>query len=88
MQDKYPRVSKVQLELWLESPVTKAVSLAYHEIINRIDAEVSAGYCIDSSNNDLSMNQIHSALGTKQGLENAGKFEEALRMCSLIEEDK
>lgn len=88
MTDKYPRVSKVQLELWLESPVTKAVLLGYEEIVKKVDERMRGEYFMDPANNDLSMNEYHRALGVKQGIGNASKFTEVLSMCSLIEVDK
>lgn len=49
---------------------------------------VSDGSLIDSTNNDRSMNSIHSALGMATGYENASKFEGVFSMCELVEKDK
>jgi len=53
-----------------------------------VQAKLSAGEYIDSSNNDLSMNQIHSANGWSKALEAMSNFESILSKAEMIEVSK
>ena len=88
MTDKYPRVTQIQVELWLVDPVTQAVLLGFSELTKKIDEKMNVGGFIDPANNDLSMNEYHQALGVKQGLRSAGDFVDVLKMCEFIGEPK
>ena len=84
MQD-HNRVSQLQLDQWLLNPVT----LVYLECLEfekmGVDSLLSSNSLIDSSNNDLSMNTIHSAMGSKLGLNTAMQLEELFVKHDCIE---
>jgi len=88
VEDRFKRVTKAQLELWLADPVTKAYHVCLSELARKTRSAVSDGSLIDSSNNDRSMNSVHSALGMATGYENASKFVGVFSMCELVEKEK
>ncbi len=88
MEDKHKRVTKAQVELWLSNPVTQVYLKCLKWAVEDIDDTLKSGAFIDSSNNDSSMNNIHSALGTKDGLIKAQAFEEMLNAREMIEKPK
>ncbi len=49
-----------------------------------ISEQMGNGSYIDSSNSDLTFGQIHSALGHRQGLLNAGEFKEMLERFNML----
>lgn len=67
-EDKYPRITQAQFELWLNSPVTKTYFQCLAWSAELLAEALGNGLGISSSNNDLSMNLIHSSLGEKRGL--------------------
>jgi hypothetical protein len=46
------------------------------------------GSLVDSSNNDRSMNAIHSSMGMVTGYENARLFTEVFKLCAMVEKAK
>ncbi len=52
MQDKFKRVTKAQLELWLADPVTKAYLICLSELARKSKEAILDGSLVDSSNND------------------------------------
>jgi hypothetical protein len=85
-EDKYPRVTRNQLEIWLANPVTLNYLKCLEFEIEKLEVALSNEMLIDSANNDLSMNNIHSALGSKCGLRTAKHFEVLLNSYSMVEE--
>lgn len=69
----------------MDSPATKSYLLALGFEIKKIRESIGGGGFIDSANNDLSMNSIHSALGSAAGLESASKMSELLNKYGLVE---
>ena len=88
MQDKYKRLTKVQVELWLADPVTKHYLMGLDFLLEEFKDLLSDRSLISSDNNDLSMNKIHSALGTVYGLEQAAQPEGILNGSGLIEDEE
>ena len=76
------------MELWLENPVTKAYKTCLETGAARISLHLGEGGFIDPSNNDLSMNKIHSAIGQKLTLEGMSKFFDILSRADMIEVPK
>ena len=70
--DRYPRISQAQLEIWLDSPVTKVYLQSLQWSADQIREVLGKGGFINSSNSDLTFSGIHSALGEIKGLEEAG----------------
>lgn len=68
MEDKYKRVTQAQFDLWIDNPVTKTYLQCLEWSAEQIAESLGKGSNVDSSNNDLSMNIIHSRLGEKVGL--------------------
>ena len=69
----------------MESPVT----LVYLECLEferqAVSLMLSDNSLIDSSNNDLSMNKVHSAMGSKLGLQTASALEELIVKHDCLE---
>jgi len=76
------------VDLWLTDPVTQAFKTCLLTNRETVQAKLSAGEYIDSSNNDLSMNQIHSANGWSKALEAMSNFESILSKAEMIEVSK
>ena len=87
-KDKYPRVTQAQVELWLADPVTQAYKTCLRTNSETVKAKLGAGEYIDSFNNDLSMNKIHSASGWSEALDAMGNFESILSKAEMIEVPK
>lgn len=87
-KDKYPRVSQVQLEIWLDNPVTKNYLHCLTFASEAIGANLALSSFVDSSNNDLSMNKIHSAIGERAGLAGAMSPAYLLEKYGMVELEK
>lgn len=88
MKDKYPRVTQIQVDLWLVDPVTKAYLACLQSSHKGFHDKIGSGVFIDSLNNDLSMNKTHKALGSKETLEFMSDFEAVLVAGEMIEVPK
>lgn len=53
MEDKYKRLTTVQVELWLNDPATKAYLVCIGLEMERVEGELENGSWIDPTNNDL-----------------------------------
>lgn len=73
MEDKYPRISQAQFDIWIDNPVTKTYLQCLEWSGEQVEEVLGKGGYIDPSNNDLSMNRVYNALGQKTGLTNASK---------------
>ena len=73
------------MDLWLADPVTQAFKTCLQTSRDSVKANLGDGSYIDSSNNDLSMNQIHSARGWAESLEAMSNFESILNKAEMIE---
>lgn len=76
------------MDLWLADPVTQAFKTCLQTSCETVKTKLSEGEYIDSSNNDLSMNQIHSASGWSEALEAMSNFESILSKAEMIEVSK
>ena len=88
MEDKYPRVTQVQVDLWLVDPVTKAYLTCLQTSRTSIQSKISSGEYLDLSNNDRSMNRTCNALGHCQALDSMSKFDDILTSADMIEVPK
>ena len=85
MQDKHQQVTQVQVDLWLDNPVTQALYECLGLMAEDIKMEMSNGSCVDSSNADMTSSQIHLRLGHIQSLDNASRFHDVLTRYESIE---
>jgi hypothetical protein len=85
MQDKYPRVTQTQVDLWLVDPVTQAYRTCLNTAIENINIKLSVGSYVNPSNNDESMNMLHELLGWKQAAENFLCYESILKQANMVE---
>jgi hypothetical protein len=76
------------VELWLADPVTQAYKTCLETGAAKIGRQLGEGDFIDTSNNDLSMNKIHSAIGQKLMLEAMSDFFDILSQADMIEVSK
>ena len=88
MEDKYPRVSQAQLEIWLHDPVTKAVKLAFTEFEADLREKVGSGSFRNPQSNDLTCNNISHALGMADAMGNCANFAEMLKHLELLEKEQ
>ena len=88
MKEKFPRVTQAQLDLWLIDPVTKAYLTCLSETSRGLGEQLSACQFIDSTNNDTSMNKMHSLFGQRAGIEYVSNAVPLLKACEMIEHPK
>ena len=62
----------ILFDIWLDNPVTKTYLQCLEWSGEQIAEILGNGGFVDSTNNDRTSNQIHSALGEKEGLIKAG----------------
>lgn len=72
------------MDLWLVDPVTQAYKTCLETGAAKIGRQLGEGEFNDSSNNDLSMNQINCAIGQKLTLEGMAKFSDILHRANMI----
>jgi hypothetical protein len=84
-KDKYPRVTQVQVDLWLVDPVTQAYLTCLKTTEELIDKKLTSGQCFDFENNDFSMNQVSEAMGAKQMLSSMANFNDVLNVAEMVE---
>ena len=73
------------MDLWLAHPVTKAYLICLKTNIEAVNAKIAGGSYIDYQNNDLSMNQISSAIGWKNAVDAMRNLENILKNAEMIE---
>ena len=83
--DKYKRITQAQFDLWIDNPVTKAYLKCLKWSGEQAAEIVGNGSIVDISNNDKSMNSIHSLLGQKIGLTTAGDPIEIFNTHQMLE---
>ena len=59
------------MEIWLDNPVTNTYLQCLEWSGEQIGEVLSRGGFVDSTNNDHTSNQIHSAMGRRHGLSEA-----------------
>ena len=67
MTDKHKRITQTQYDIWIDDPTTKTYLQCLKWSAEQIAESLGNGAGIDTSNNDLSMNQISTAMGKKSG---------------------
>jgi len=87
MQDKYPRLTQTQVDLWLDNPVTKTFSDCLGFLRDDFKDSLAAGSFIDSSNADLTLSNVHLNLGHIQALGNAQQFITLFNKFGVIEKE-
>ena len=81
---EYPQITPAQLEIWMDSPVTKTYLQCLEWSADQIKEILGNGGMIDSSNSDLTHARLHSALGEKTGLLRATDPDIVMRTHKMI----
>jgi len=76
------------VDLWLTDPVTQAYKICLETSSKRLQDSLVSGEQIDPSNNDLSMNQIHTSIGWKGAVDAMSLFDSVLKQAEMIEVPK
>ena len=84
MTDKYPRVTRTQVDLWLIDPVTQAYKNCLDTAVKNANGKLSDGSLIDPTNNDLSMNRIQETIGWRSAIEGLSGFGNTLSLADMI----
>jgi len=71
MEDQYPRLTEMQVEQWLNDPVTQYLLECFDWQIKDLEAEVNSGAC-RSSDNNLTCMYLDLREGQKNGMRVAG----------------
>lgn len=85
MEDRFPRVSQPQIDLWLADPVTQAVMTAITEYEADVREKVGKGQYRIPSNNDLTCNNESHALGMADAYKNMRNAPKMLQFLELVE---
>lgn len=85
MTDKHKRITQAQMEIWLENSTTKTYLQCLKWSGEQVEEILGNGSHIDPTNNDLSMNRIHSVLGQKIGLVNASDPTSIFNIHEMLE---
>ncbi len=85
MEDKYKRLTRSQVELWLDNPVTKYHLLNLADQIKDIEDKINSGSLRDPSNNDKTCNALSYWEGRKISYETAKDPESLLEHYAMIE---
>lgn len=83
--DKHKRISQDQLDIWLDSPVTKAYFQCIEWSIEQIRESIGLGGWRDPDNNDHTANHLSQALGKADGMEDAINVLSHLQKHQMIE---
>ncbi len=67
-QDQYKRIGQDQFDIWMDNPVTVAYLKCLEWSSSQISEVMGKGGYVDSTNNDITSNKIHSAIGKQSGL--------------------
>lgn len=78
-------MTQAQLEIWLDSPITKTYLKCLIWSGEQISEVLGKGGFVDPANNDYTSNNIHIALGEKAGLIKAGDPAAILAVHGMLE---
>lgn len=78
-------MSQLQLDQWLENPVTLVYLECLDFEVGWLKEALSDRSLIDSANNDLSMNKMHSVIGSISGIKSASELESLIVKHDCIE---
>lgn len=84
-QLREPQVTKAQVELWLDNPVTKTLVKCLQWQANDIRDEIGNGSFLDQANADLTLSRLSKLLGMADGFDAASKVEFMLNHYAMIE---
>lgn len=87
MEDKHKRITQSQFDIWISNPVTKTYLQCLMWSAEQCREVLGSGNLIDSTNNDKSMNSIHSALGEARGYEKSTQLADILNVHKMLEEE-
>jgi len=87
-EDKHKRITKAQFDIWVNDPATRTYFQCLAWSAEQIAEVLGKGGFVDSKNNDHTSNQIHSALGQKEGLFFARNANRILRVHGMLDIDK
>jgi hypothetical protein len=86
MQDKYPRLTDNQVELWLNDPCTQALLSCLDWYQGDIKDEINKGTHVDPTNNDLTCNNYFRMTGRKEAFGLSCDFQTLFDRYGLMEE--
>ena len=84
---QHPQVTPTQVELWLQDPVTQALSSCLEQYQEDLRIEIGTGSFLDESNADLTLSRAVQRLGQLEGLRTASAFMHLFEKFVMIEED-
>ena len=67
MEDRFKRLSKTQVEIWLDDPVTKYHLMCLENQVSDVEDIVNSGQIQDPTNNDLTCHRLSFYEGQKTG---------------------
>ena len=88
MTDKHKRITQAQFDIWINDPTTKTYLQCLKWSAEQMAEVIGNGGFIDSSNNDITVNQLYDSLGIKSGLLQAADPKPILTIHQLLEEEE
>ena len=83
--DEYPRVTQAQLEIWLDSPVTKTYLQCLKWSAEQITEAMGSGVFIDFHNADTTFGAMRDAIGHRNGFMKSSDPTEQLNKHEMLE---
>ena len=87
MEDKYPRLTEMQVERWLNDPVTKYLLMSFDNQIKDLEDEINSGR-LRSGDNNLTCMYLDLREGQKNGMRIARDPVSLLKSYALVELSK
>jgi regulatory protein YycI of two-component signal transduction system YycFG len=87
MDDKYPRVTQNQLEIWLSNSVTISYLNCLKFYQESVKDSTNKGEGFDMENNDKTCNMLYFREGLKEGYRIAGEPENLLNHYEMLESE-
>lgn len=84
VEDKYPRVTAAQLEMWEAHPVTKAFMLCL-DLRHKELEDTPIERLTDSASADLTLSMVHSHMGSKAENRESRNYAALFHRAEMIE---
>lgn len=84
-QDKYPRITRAQFDLWAANPVTKTFMQCVEWGRADINDLILSGTFVSAENNDLTCSNLHRLSGYREAMTDMSRTEKLLQKYEMLE---
>jgi len=86
MSDRYPRVLKDSVEIWLNDPITKTYLKSLEFYLEQLQETRQQGGFVNDTSNDLTLRRLFQNLGAEQAIRHASEPMQMLSNYELLKE--